>query len=361
MKYVKTPASCVKIWKKKCIVIIIMEREIKYTCNKCNEGFTYKDKYDRHMMRKTPCNKEEKQQKEIKKRTCIYCNKIYARADVLKEHIAKCKTKHVNENDTKGNIHQMLEIMKEEMKKEMEEKMAHHVLKISEVKDAKIDELMKRITYLESNQKSTKTTVKGKKSTVVNGNVNNTNTNNTTNNIQQNIHNEIKIVAYGKEDLSYITDENYALLINKGFKSVPNFIEYIHFNKNKPEHQNIYISNMRDTHLLIFDGENWQLKERDDVLQEMIENKTDILNDKFDELLKILDESTIKKFSNFLNEKDEDRIIEQIKKDLKLILYNRKQISDIKPRIGGANVANKTITAKDNNNESIDAIIQESK
>ena len=106
--------------------------------------------------------------------------------------------------------------------------------------------------------------------------INNSN-NNSNNNIQQNIHNEIKILAYGKEDLSYITNENYSLILNKGFKSIPHFIEYIHFNKDKPENQNIYISNMRDTHLLIFDGEKWQLKEKDDVLQNMIYNKSNIV------------------------------------------------------------------------------------
>ena len=176
-----------------------------------------------------------------------------------------------------------------------------------------------------------KTTVKGNR---VNGNLVNGDMNTNTQNTVNNIHNDIKIIAYGKEDLSFITDDNYRLLLNKGFKSVQNLVEYIHLNQNKPENQNIYVSNMRDNYVLIFDGNQWQLKERDDVLQEMIENKTDILSEKFDELIKTLDESTIKKFKRFLDEKDEDRVVEQIKKELKLILYNKKLIKELPARIG---------------------------
>ena len=116
---------------------------------------------------------------------------------------------------------------------------------------------------------------------------------------RNNIHNEIKIIAYGKEDTSYITDDEYETLINKGFKSVPNLVEFIHLNENKPENQNIYVSNMRDNYVLVYDGEQWLMRERDDVLQEMIDNKTDILNEKFDELIRKLDERTVKNLKDF--------------------------------------------------------------
>ena len=53
---------------------------------------------------------------------------------------------------------------------------------------------------------------------------------------------------------------------------------------------------MRDNHVLIYNGLEWQLRERDDILQDIVYNKTDILSDKFEELLNQLDEFTIKKF-----------------------------------------------------------------
>ena len=83
---------------------------------------------------------------------------------------------------------------------------------------------------------------------------------------------------------------------------------------------------MRDNHVLIYDGNEWQLKERDDLLQDIVYNKTDMLNGKFDELVDQLDEFTINKFNRFLDKKDDDAIISSIKKDLKLMMYNKRKM-----------------------------------
>ena len=296
-----------------------IEIKKKYECNKCGKSFSGKGDLDRHIKRLKPCIKEEQEQYNKTKRTCSLCDKQFSRVESMKTHMLICKTKKINGNiDNTVITNQMLEEIKEELLKNMKVEMFDHVKKISEEKNAIIDELKHTITTLQTKQGIT--TISGKKNTVVNGN--------NTNNIQQNIHNEIKILAYGKEDLSFITDDVYKVLLNKGFKSVQNLVEYIHMNDNKPENQNIYISNMRDNYVLIFDGIDWRLKERDDILQEMVENKTDILTDKFEELIKTLDESTIKKFKRFIDEKDEDNVADQIKKDLKLILYNKKIIKE---------------------------------
>ena len=77
---------------------------------------------------------------------------------------------------------------------------------------------------------------------------------------------------------------------------------------------------MRDNYILIYDGNSWQLHEREIILQDIVYNKTDILNEKFEELVDRLDEPTVRKFRRFLNQKDEDTVISNIKKDLKLLL-----------------------------------------
>ena len=45
-----------------------------------------------------------------------------------------------------------------------------------------------------------------------------------------------------------------------------------------------------------------------------------MLNGKFDELVDQLDEFTINKFNRFLDKKDDDAVINSIKKDLKLMI-----------------------------------------
>ena len=83
---------------------------------------------------------------------------------------------------------------------------------------------------------------------------------------------------------------------------------------------------MRDNYVLIYDGKDWQLRERENILQEMVDNKTDILNNKFDELVDNLDEPTVRKFRRFLDQKDEDAVANSIKKDLRLLLYNKRKV-----------------------------------
>lgn len=287
----------------------------KFECLICGKSYKYKSDFDRHMNRKIPCS-DEKNRNTEESRTCKYCNKLYSRIDSLERHITVCKTRKEQEkkaeNELKSNPF-MMKIINDKCK-DMEEK--HKKL------------LQKELLKLrEEFAKSRAEKADNAKNINIGGNLNN--------NIQNNIHNEIKIIAYGKEDTSYITDNEYELLINKGFKSVPNLVEYIHFNINKPENQNIYISNMRDNYVLVYDGEQWQMREREDILQDIIDNKTDILNEKFDELIDKLDEITIKRFKKFLNEKDNDNVSSQLKKDLKLILYNKKKVAAVKPRYIG--------------------------
>ena len=164
--------------------------------------------------------------------------------------------------------------------------------------------------------------------------------NNITQNIYQNIQNtqnnthyhmsDVKMVKFGDEDLSFIKDDVYKKLINSGFKSVPNFIEHIHFNKEHPQNHNIYISNMRNSYILIYDGEKWELKERDEVIEDLMNSKTDLLLEKFDQLTEELPKTAINKFKRFIDKKDDDNIINKIKNEIKLILYNNRGQASIK-------------------------------
>ena len=283
---------------------------IKYECTKCGRTFKFNCEYIRHTSRKSTCDDSKKDEEYAAKRTCTYCNKTFTRINTLTHHMDKCKNKMSdeleieNENEAVNiNINANKEIDKQKeqaeilaiLMKEMTE-MKQQMKQEQEERKLEREQMQNTITELKT-KLTKKATVKGN---LVNGNLVNGDMNTNNQNTVNNIHNDIKIIAYGKEDLSFITDDNYRLLLNKGFKSVQNLVEYIHLNQNKPENQNIYVSNMRDNYVLIFDGNQWQLKERDDVLQEMIENKTDILSEKFDELIKTLDESTIKKFKRFL-------------------------------------------------------------
>jgi len=167
--------------------------------------------------------------------------------------------------------------------------------------------------------------------------INNTNTGtmntienqNNTNNQQNNIKNlHINLIAHGKEDLSFITEDHLKKILYKGFKSIENLTQIVHFDKNRPENHNIYISNIKDTYVMMYDGEDWKLIDREKCLTDIYDEKSDYLVEKFEELEDKLDEQTIKRFGNFLSRKDDDKIIEQTKQEIKLILYNNRKIPE---------------------------------
>jgi len=305
---------------------------IEYKCTRCGKLFNKKSNYDCHINRKYPCksnqlnksdgiqneskriqNESKGIQNELKNGTigskkykCLYCNINYSTNSNMNKHMKKCKIK-IEQDNQKENL---LQKLIDEMKKQNKE--------IAEMKE----EIKKKDNHV-ANLEMELRKLKSKSNQVQNI----TNIDKQIN--QQNIQvNNIKLLAFGKEDMTHLADEVCKKILNKGFKSVPNLVEYVHFNKNKPQNHNVYISNMQNNYVLVYDGNDWKLKERDDILQQLVDDKTEILSEKFDNLLDKLDESTIKKFQRFLDQKDEDKIISGIKNDLKLLLYNNRKIPE---------------------------------
>ena len=333
---------------------------VEYKCDKCNKKFNHKGDFSKHTKRKFSCVNEDSEilndpskmikmdftdhtefpdnKLEIINNTksdtestnetdfhCKICDKKFSSHSNLIRHQKKNCNKTSNKNN-EVNVENTAEIFKT-LLEEYREK-----IKLSEEKMARIiHENEEKINKLATEVRKLK---KCKKSTNVKNS--NNNINNTANIGQLNQQNNInvKLVAFKKEDLSFITDDVYKKILNKGFMSVPTLVEYIHFNKDKPQYRNIYISNMRDKYALVFDGENWQLRDREMVLKELIDDKTEVLSLKFEEMIQTLDEFTIRKFQRFLDEGDDDDTITKIKDDLRMVLYNnRKMTEDTKYRI----------------------------
>jgi hypothetical protein len=309
---------------------------VSYKCDRCCKLFKQKIDYTRHINRKIPCKSGEEGNNNIaknpvepakhpaesaknlipatlldantstvsKKNVCNYCNRMFTRSDSLNKHLAgRCKVKKQQDSQKEDLLQKLV--------KEM-----------SEMKEI-IKQNNEKINKLETENSKYAQKISGQQNNIINTQ---NNIDKQQNNIQ--INNSIKLLAFGKEDMSHLADEVYKKILNKGFKSVPTFVHYLHFNKDKPQNHNVYISNMQTNYALVYDGEDWKLKERDEILQQLIDEKTEILSLKFDEILNKLDEPTIRKFRRFLEQSDENEVICTIKNDLKLLLYNNKKIPE---------------------------------
>ena len=306
----------------------------EYKCNTCEKIFLQNIDLIRHKKRKNPCkktspnttkappvivlqkvielpkikksihqNSTKKKEYIVNKFECKYCNNYFSRIDSLNRHLdSRCKIKKEQESEKEIIFKKLLE---------------------------KLDRIEKQNEDLRNEMDDIKTNNKIK-------NINNSTINNNTLDQSNNINNfHIQLVAFGKEDYDKLTEKEYKIIINKGYKSIQEMVKSLHFNKNRPENHNIYISNIRDNYVMIYDGHKWELRNRKETIEELYIAKKDILVDKFDELLNKLPEYAIDKFERFINDEQDDKIKESILEELKLILYNNKNIPlKTKERLG---------------------------
>jgi hypothetical protein len=183
------------------------------------------------------------------------------------------------------------------------------------------------------------------------------NPNITTNVNIQNIQNNMIVIPFGKEDLSFLTLKDYKKIFKKGCYSIPEIIRLIHCNDDKPEYMNVYIKNFKDEYMFTFDGKDWDIEKKDVILNNMIENNKNLLESKFDDMQNELPQYAITMFKKFLERSDDDEVINNIKDELKNMFYknrnhviknikilkNTKKIKEMKE------ITNGTVTLEDVN------------
>ena len=77
---------------------------------------------------------------------------------------------------------------------------------------------------------------------------------------------DVKVVKFGEENLSYISDDTFKKIIGRGFKSLEEFMNHVHFNKDHPENHNIYVASLKDGHVVTFNGDRWNVGIADQML-----------------------------------------------------------------------------------------------
>ena len=137
----------------------------------------------------------------------------------------------------------------------------------------------------------------------------------------------INLLAYRETDVSHLTDQDYRSCLKKVNHCVKNMIEKVHFNPGKPENMNIYISNIKDKYIMLYDGANWNLANKKDEIDRLYEEKEMML----EEWLESNPEKELKdKFMKYLNNKESDECLNRIKDEIKLMLYNNQKMVELK-------------------------------
>ena len=159
--------------------------------------------------------------------------------------------------------------------------------------------------------------LKNKPTTVIN-NVNNVNNDNRVVNVNITL-------PHRDSNYEFLTDKDYIHCINRMIMSVPNLIRRIHFNPAHPENHNICIKNLRNKLVMEYDGKQWNICGEDKAIDKLITDHEYILEEWLengeDKYPKQMD-----KFEKYLKLKEDDKVVNDIKEEIKLLLYNNRNI-----------------------------------
>ena len=296
---------------------------IIYTCPRCSYKVNNLTKYMNHLKRKKICepkisktnlqkeyikygiidqlkitqnNSIETSKNEValkitqnnsKNNECKYCDKVFSRIDNLTRHYKTCNEKKKTDE---ANLHmeelvKLLNEQKQEFKTELEKK------------DDQIKELIKKAGITNST-------------------------------ITQNIQNNIKLLAYDKTDISDLTEKDFIRCFNHNNMCVPHLLKRIHFNRKKPENHNVLLSNLKSGHIMLYDGKQWNTFNRDEVIDDMFDEKHDILEQKYEEWIDVGKDYPIiyYKFRRYLEKMNNDIVMKKIKEEMKFVLYNNRNV-----------------------------------
>jgi len=141
---------------------------------------------------------------------------------------------------------------------------------------------------------------------------------------------EIKILNYSNTDYEHLTEKDYLRCFMENNHCVKSLIEKVHFNKEKPENHNIYISNIKNNFVMLYTDGQWNLVNRTKQIDDLYDKNEYELESWFDNY-KEKYPHIIKSFTRYLKNKDDDDddMIIEVKEHIMLMLYNKRKILEL--------------------------------
>jgi len=280
--------------------VYIHEPEIKIgdlsECRHCNKCFYTKNDLFDHLN-----NCEEYREYLSKKKgefKCQFCEKKLAYKQSYYRHLKICKEKK-KEEEVKQSMTELVKLLNKKLDEKDKEldKQNKKFEKELDKRDKQIFELIKKAGI--------------------------NNSNNTIN-----VQNNIKLLSYSDTDRSHLTDKDILKCLKHSNFCIPHLIEKVHFDANKPENHNIYISNLKNKYVMMYDGDKWKCADRDEQITNLIDDNEGIIEYRLEEWIENGNKypEMMRKFNRYIEKKDNNKVINKIKDEIKLLLYNNRSV-----------------------------------
>jgi hypothetical protein len=273
---------------------------------------------------------------------CVYCNSEFTRKSSVLNHI-KHNCKKVKEiEEEKHKIFLKLkeeEEIKIKLKEEEKNKIKFLEDEVSKLKNAledkdkKFEEELSKIKKSITKKSTKKSTKKVTKNKNLGDNSNNTNLNiNSHNNIDNsindsNIQQNIFLANYTGSGMPPIPQEEIIPLLKRGFQTSVELTKKVHFNPKYPEFHNVYIPRINEKYGMIYIDNKWRVTDRDELVNDIYENKRAYVIENLDTFIKQLDENKKKSLKRWLDRDDDDESIKNTKEDIKRVLFDNRHMA----------------------------------
>ena len=265
----------------------------KYQCDECSRTFARKRNLEYHITHGA-CKDAN--------HPCKYCDKSFTTATSMYRHMKYyCldKPDDVDETDDISDID------------ETDEKA----------------ELLERIKQLEKSNNELKEKCKKMENDSKSININAGTINNVTNNVTM-------FVAYGHEDMNMIDSDDIISVLKTGFNSTKKLTEAIHFNPKYPQFSNIKRNNFNMKNKIMYhNGAKWITTSDPNMIDDLYNKKREFIEENFDDYRDKLTKYDIARLKRWLSVKDDDYRITRIKDELRELLFNNKNISEMNEKM----------------------------
>ena len=228
-----------------------------FICQVCNKTFTCKQNLDYHA-KNVDCGKKQ----------CSFCKKIFMSKNGLDNHLNNNICQKHKKHQTNYVI--SCQVQLEQLKlRQQELKLRQEEVKLEQMK-IKQQKPVIRLKPIQNNDHCQVDNI--------------TNNNNTVINQMVNISHPL---PYGEEEIDQILRDPKVInfILSKPNKSIFEMFRKIHCNPDYPQNQTVYISKRNPRIAMVSDGEFYQHRDADDVIQSLFLDNRDRVSDLVDEHL----------------------------------------------------------------------------
>jgi hypothetical protein len=136
----------------------------------------------------------------------------------------------------------------------------------------------------------------------------------------------VVILPFNETDVTHLRGRDYMISLDRCVLSVKHLIGNVHFNPDKPENHNVYISNISKNLALVYDGKDWVTKDQNEVIDDIIRENDYRLEDWVDNGGQKYPKA-MKKFKLYVSKRDEKGVPEMVRKEVKMkMMYNNRNM-----------------------------------